>query len=152
MTKVKSIPEGMHTVTPILTINGCVEAIEFYQKAFGATKNKISLDPTGKKVWFASLQFGDSVIYMNDEMPEMDEHAHPTDLWLYVEDVDATFKKAVAAGAKALMQPADSFWGDRISKVVDNWGNRWGIAQHIKDMTPEEIKKATDEFIAKTQK
>jgi PhnB protein len=152
MTKVKPIPEGMHTVTPILVINGCLEAIEFYQKAFGAIKNRVSLDPTGKKVWHAALQFGDSMIYMYDEMPEMDEHAHPTDLWLYVENVDAAFKKAVDAGIKIVMEPADTFWGDRICKVVDNWGNRWGIAQHIKDMTPEEIKKATDEFIAKSKK
>lgn len=152
MTKVKSIPEGMHTVTPVLKIKGCLEAIEFFKKAFGAEEVVTALDPSGRQVWHAAMRIGDSVIFMNDEMPEMGEKAHPTALWLYVENADASFKRAVDAGAKSIMPPTDMFWGDRFSKVVDKWGNDWAIAQHIKDMTPEEMKHAQDEFVAKMNK
>lgn len=152
MSKVKYIPEGMHTVTPALNVKGCLEAIEFCKKAFGATVKEISMDPTGTKVWHSNLKIGDSIIMMYDEAPEMGELAHPSELMLYVENPDVLFKQAVDAGAKALMQPADMFWGDRMCKILDKWGNRWMIAKHIKDLTPEELKKAQDEFVANMKK
>lgn len=76
----------------------------------------------------------------------------PAQLWLYVDNCDASFKRAVDAGAKALMPVMDMFWGDRFGKVSDRWGNEWGIATHVKDLTPEETKKAEQEFIAQMSK
>lgn len=146
--QVKAVPEGMHTVTPVLKLKGCGAAMDFFKKAFGAEEVMRALDPSGKQVWHACMRIGDSMLYMNDEMPEMGETAHPTALWLYLENVDAAFKRAVDAGAKVKMPPADMFWGDRFATVTDAWGNSWGLAQHIKDLTPEEMQKAQDAFVA----
>ncbi len=148
MSKVKAVPDGMHTVTPVLKLKGCAEAMEFFHKAFGAETLMKELDPSGKLVWHAMMKLGDSMIMMNDAMEDMGEKAHPTDIWLYVENVDAAWKRAVDAGATAAMPPADMFWGDRFGKVVDKWGNGWGIATHVKDMTDDEMKKAQAEFVA----
>jgi uncharacterized glyoxalase superfamily protein PhnB len=148
MAKVKSIPEGMHTVTPAITVDGCAEAIETWKKAFGAEEVNRAMDPSGKKVWHADLRIGDSHVFCSDAMPEMGNTAGKTKLWLYLENVDAAFKRAVGAGCTATMPPADMFWGDRMGAVADRWGNQWTLAQHIKDMTPAEMKKAQDEFVA----
>jgi PhnB protein len=153
MAKVKAIPEGMHTVTSQLTLDGAAQAIEFYKKAFGAQELSRAMDPTGKKVWHASLRIGDSTIFVNDAMPEMGgPGAQPSRLWLYVEDVDGAYKRATQAGAKALMPPTDMFWGDRYGNVTDAWGNEWGIAQHVRDLSPAEMKKAQDAFVAQMAK
>jgi PhnB protein len=143
------IPEGLRTVTPQLTIDGCAEAIEFYKKAFGAIEIRRAPDPSGKKIWHAELQLGDSVIFVNDAFPEMGSTADSTTLWVYGEGVDAAFDRAVGAGAKVKMPLADMFWGDRMGAVVDAWGNRWILAQHVKDMSPEEIKRASEETAAR---
>lgn len=148
MAKVSAVPEGMHTVTPLLTIKGCAEAIELYKKAFGAEEVARSLDPSGKFIWHAMLRIGDSMIFVSDEVPGMGGPARPAQLWLYLERVDNAFNRATNAGCKVLMPPADMFWGDRMSKVADKWGNEWALAQHIKDMTPEEIKQAEKAFVA----
>ena len=152
MAKVSPIPPGMHTVTPVLTIKGCAEAIEFYKKAFGAEEMMRSPDPTGKLVWHAAIRIGDSTIFMNDEIPGMTKPASPAQLWLYVESADAAFKRATGAGCQVAMPPADMFWGDRMSKVTDKWGNDWAIATHVKDMTPQEMEKAAKAFIAEMSK
>ncbi len=147
-TKVKAVPDGMHTVTPVLKLKGCAEAMEFFKRAFGAEEVMRAPDPSGKQIMHASMRIGDSMIYLNDEMPQLGETAHPTALWLYVQDVDAAFKRAVDAGATVKMPPADMFWGDRFASVTDRWGNSWGLAQHIKDLTPAELQRAQDEFFA----
>jgi PhnB protein len=152
MAKVKAIPEGLHTVTAALTMNGAAEAIEFYKRAFGATEVNRALDPTGKKVWHAHLSIGDSALFINDASPEMGSLPLPSKLWIYSEGVDAAFKRATAAGAKSVMEPADMFWGDRMSQVTDPWGNQWFLAQHIQDLTPAEMKKAQDTFVASMKK
>ncbi len=152
MGNVKAIPQGMHTVTPCLTINGCAEAIEFYKKAFGAEEVMRAPDPTGKLIWHAAIRIGDSTIFLNDEVPGMSRPATPASLWLYVEGVDAAFKRATNAGCQVVMPVTDMFWGDRFGKVTDKWGNDWGIASHVKDMTPEEMKEAEKAFIASMPK
>jgi uncharacterized glyoxalase superfamily protein PhnB len=149
---VKAIPEGMHTVTPQLTVEGAAEAIEFYKKALGARENMRAPDPSGKKIWHSSLSIGDSTIFLNDAFPEMGGNAHPTNLWLYFDNVDAAFKRAVDAGMKVMMPLADQFWGDRMGHVSDRWGNRWTLAQHVKDMSPEDMKKAQDSAVAEWNK
>ena len=145
MAQVKAVPEGMHTVTPALTIDGAAEALAFYQRAFGAQEVNRAPDPSGKKVWHAMIKIGDSMVFVNDAFPEMGAGANKTSLWLYVDNADAAFQRAVEAGAQQVMPMADMFWGDRMGVVTDPWGNRWTFAQHIKDMTPEEMQRAQDE-------
>ena len=109
-------------------------------------------DPTGKKIWHAALRIGDSVVFSSDAAPEMGNLASKTKLWLYFENADSAFKRAVAAGLTVTMPPADMFWGDRMGVVTDRWGNQWTLAQHVKDLTPAEMKKAQDEFVAQQAK
>ncbi len=149
---VSPIPKGYHTITAQLAVDGAANAIEFYKKAFGAEVIQQAPDPSGKKVWHASLRIGDSMLFVNDVFPDMGGSLSNTSLWLYVNDVDASFKRAVDAGAKALLPPADMFWGDRMAHVADAFGQKWTIATHVKDMTPEEQKKAADAFVAQQKK
>jgi uncharacterized glyoxalase superfamily protein PhnB len=145
---VSPIPKGYHTVTAQLAIDGAAKAIEFYGKAFGAEVIDQAADPSGQKVWHASLKIGDSILFVNDVFPDMGGSASQSSLWLYVNDVDASFKRAVDAGGKATMPPTDMFWGDRIGQITDPFGQKWCLATHIKDMTPEEQKKAGEAFVA----
>ena len=144
----KAVPEGLHTVTPQLSVDGAGEAIEFYKKAFGAEEKARAPDPSGKKIWHAAVRIGDSVFFANDYSPEMKPDApRQARLWIYLGDVDKAFQRATGAGLKAVMPPADMFWGDRISEVQDRWGNQFVIAQHVKDLSPDEMKRAQDEFV-----
>jgi len=142
----------MHTVTPVLTLKGCAEALELYKKAFGAEEIARVPDPSGKLIWHAMIRIGDSTIFLSDEIPGMGNAARPSQLWLYGEGVDNAFKRATSAGCKALMPPTDMFWGDRMGKVADRWGNEWSLAQHTKDMSPEEMEKAKNAFISEMSK
>jgi uncharacterized glyoxalase superfamily protein PhnB len=144
----KLIPEGLRSITAQLTIDGASDAIAFYKKAFGAEEVHVALDPSGKKVWHAQIRIGDSAIFVNDTFPEMGGLASTASLWIYTDGVDAAFRRAVDAGAQVKMPVADMFWGDRMGAVVDRWGNRWTLAHHIKDMSPEEMKRAQDAAVA----
>jgi PhnB protein len=148
----RAIPEGLRTVTPAMTIDGCAEAIEFYKKAFGAVEVSRAIDPSGKKVWHAQIRIGDSAIFVNDAFPEMGPVPGPVSLWVYTDGIDAAFKRAVDAGAEVKMPLADMFWGDRMGAVVDRWGHRWNLAQHVKDMTPDEMKRAGEAAAAEWNK
>ena len=148
----KAIPEEMQSVIPALAVDGCAEAIETWKKAFGAEEMMRAPDPSGKKVWHAALRIGNSVIFCNDTMPEMPQTPKQARLWLYQEAVDRAFQRAKDAGLKVVMPPGDMFWGDRIAELHDRWGNQWVLAQHVKDLSPEEMKKAQEEFLAKTKK
>lgn len=151
MAKVKPIPEGMRSVIPTLAVEGASEAIEFYKRAFGAEEVTRAPDPSGKKIWHAALRIGDSVVFIADADPQMNPVRKAT-IWLYVKDADATYQRAVEAGAKGLMPPADMFWGDRYGRIADRWDNEWGIATRVKDLTPQEMKKAQDQFVASMKK
>jgi uncharacterized glyoxalase superfamily protein PhnB len=152
MATANPIPKGMHTVTPNLIIRDCAKAIEFYKRALGAQEVARMTAPDGKSVWHAELRIGDSIVFMNDEMPGMSQRAPtaqnpvPVTMWLYVPDCDAAFEKAVKAGAKETMKPDDMFWGDRVASVADPFGYNWSFATHQKDMTDEEMRKAGEEF------
>jgi uncharacterized glyoxalase superfamily protein PhnB len=153
--KVKPIPEGMHTMTPSLVIAGCAKAIDFYKRAFGAEELDRFPAPDGKAIWHASLKIGDSVVFMADEMPGMSAPApgpgrpSPVRMWLYVPDCDAAFKRAVDGGAKAKRPPEDMFWGDRTGAVADPFGYEWEFATRVKTMTKEEMRRAGEEFARK---
>jgi len=149
---VKPIPEGLHTLTPSLTLDGCADAIEFYKKAFGAEEKSRAPDPTGKKIWHAELRIGNSALFLNDVAPEMGATPSFSSLWIYVENVDAAFDRAVKAGAKATMPVADMFWGDRMGMLTDRWGIKWAIATRKKNLTPAEMQKAQDAFVAEMAK
>ena len=152
MAQVKPIPQGMHSVTPNLVIRGCARAIEFYQRALGAQEVARFPAPDGKSIWHAELRIGDSVVFTNDEMPGTSltapdpDHPAPVGMWLYVSDCDAAFRRAVEAGAKGKMEPADMFWGDRMATVIDPFGYLWNFATHVKDLTREEMRRAGEEF------
>jgi PhnB protein len=148
----KPIPEGLRSVTPQITIDGCAEAIDFFKKALGAVEVSRAPDPSGKKVWHAQIQIGDSAIFVNDAFPEMGGGATPTSMWLYSAEVDAAFQRAVSAGAKVLMPVTDMFWGDRMGTVADKWGNRWSFAQRVKDLTTDEMRKAGEAAAAEWSK
>ncbi len=147
------IPQGFRTVTPHITVKGAGKAIEFYKKAFGAEEVMCMKTPDGNGIMHAEIKIGDSRIMLNDEWPGPGPKA-PTSLngtsavvHLYVNDADAAFKKAVAAGATPAMPPQDMFWGDRYGCVVDPFGHQWSIATHTKDLTPEQIEKNAQEFM-----
>jgi len=154
----KPIPEGYHTATPYLTIKNAGEALDFYKRAFGAEEVVRMPGPDGKSVMHAEIKIGNSMLMIADEWP-MGDCKSPKSLggtsvniFLYVQDVDSFFQKAVAAGANATMPPTDMFWGDRYGKLLDPYGHSWGVATHKLDMTPEEIKKGQQEFMAKMAK
>jgi PhnB protein len=149
---VKAIPEGLHALTLQLSIDGCAQAIEWYKKAFDAQEVRRAPDPSGKKIWHAELRIGDSTFMVNDTFPEMGAEASRASTWLYTEDVDAAWKRAVDAGGKVKMPLSDMFWGDRMGTLVDPFGNQWSLARRIKNLTNEEMQRAQDEFVASMSK
>jgi uncharacterized glyoxalase superfamily protein PhnB len=155
MASVNPVPKGMHTLTPNLVMRDCARAIEFYKRAFGAEEVSRMPAPDGKSIWHAELRIGDSIFFLNDEMPGMGRTAPtaadplPITMWLYVPDCDAAHKQAVTAGAKSTMQPEDMFWGDRCGGVSDPFGYLWSFATHQKDLTESEMRRAGEAF-AKT--
>ena len=154
--KVKPIPEGYHSVTPYLCVNGAARAIEFYKEAFGATERS-RMEAPGGKIGHAEIQIGDSIIALADEMPEMNFRSPQTlggpssHFMIYVEDVDARVEQAVAAGAKLVRPVKDEFYGDRAGSVEDPFGHLWHIATHTEDLTMEEIKQRHDAEQAQAQ-
>ena len=157
---VKPIPQGYHSLTPYIVVRDAARAIDFYKRAFGATAKESMTGPGGKIV-HAELQIGDSVLMLSDEMPGMPgpKCVSPetlggttSNIFLYVKDVDAGFQQAVSAGATALMPPQDMFWGDRFGKLVDPFGHQWAMATHVKDVTPEEMRKGAEAAFAEMNK
>jgi PhnB protein len=149
----KPIPEGYHTISPSLTVDGAAEAIEFYKRAFGATERMRMAMPDGK-IAHAELDIGDSVLMLNDALPQASVQSPKqlggttTSVFLYVEDVDSVVQDAIDAGAKVTMPVADQFWGDRFGTVSDPFGHHWAIATHKEDLTPKEIAERGREAMA----
>jgi len=145
--KVRPIPEGYHAVTPYLVVRGAAAAIEFYEKAFGAEVRFRLAGPDGTSVMHAELQIGDSIIMLSDEAPEMGSKSPatldgtPVTIYLYVEDVDAVFDRAIKAGGTSVMPLEDMFWGDRHGQLLDPFGHRWSVATHVEDVSAEEVEK-----------
>jgi PhnB protein len=143
---VKPIPEGYHSVTPYLIIQGAAAAIDFYKKAFDAVEEVRMPGPDGK-IGHAELKIGNSHVMLADESPQACHvgpkslGGTPVSLCLYVPDVDAVFDRAVAAGAEVQRPVADMFYGDRTGSVIDPFGHQWHIMTHKEDVSPEEMKK-----------
>jgi PhnB protein len=155
MAKAKhAVPQGYYTVTPQLTIDNAAEAIEWYKKALGAEEKGRAVGPDGK-IMHAELQIGNSRIMLNDAMmggkgPKA-FGGSPASLWIYVEDCDSLFNRAVNAGGEVhrggMGRMADQFWGDRCGSFDDPYGYRWTIATHKEDLTPEEMEQRQNEWM-----
>ena len=156
----KPIPEGYHSVTPSFTFKDSRKAIEFYKKAFGAKVLDLMPDPSGRRTMHATIQIGNSMVMMGDEMPGSENCAKsaetlgssPISLYVYVPDADQAFKQAVAAGATATMPVADMFWGDRCGSLKDPFGYTWMIGTHKQDLTNDQIQKGAEAFFAQMSK
>lgn len=143
MPDVKPIPDGYHSVTPYMIINGAAAAIDYYKNAFGATE-LFRLEHEGK-VGHAEIKIGDSPIMLADEHPEMNAYSPktvggtPVSLMIYVDDVDSMFKRAIELGGTEMKPVQDQFYGDRSGTLTDPFGHVWTVATHKEDLTPEEI-------------
>ena len=148
---VKPIPDGYHTVTPYLIVQDAARALDFYTQAFGATELMRLPDPSGR-MGHAEIRIGNSPIMLADECPDMGYRSPQSlggaavSIVLYVEDVDARFDQAIAAGAKALKPVADQFYGDRTGTLEDPFGHVWTLATHTEDVAPEEIQRRFKAF------
>ena len=147
------IPEDYPRVTPYLIVDGANAAIDFYCSVFGASEHMRLGMPDGR-VGHAELELGSSIIMLADENPQMDIRGPgaiggtPVSLHVYVEDSDATFERAVQAGAKALRPVEDRFDGDRSGQFQDPFGHRWDVSTHVEDVPPDEMAKRAAEMMA----
>jgi PhnB protein len=144
--KVKPVPDGYHSVTPYLVVDGGAKALDFYKQVFGASE-RMRMPGPGGKIGHAEISIGDSAIMLADEHPEMGARGPrayggaAVSLHLYVPDVDATVKKAVDAGAKLLQPVQDKFYGDRMGTIEDPFGHHWHVSTHKEDVPPDEMKR-----------
>ena len=140
----KHIPDGYSTLTPSFVVEGAQKFVDFLKQVFGA-KERFRMDGPGGKIMHAELAIGDSVIMLGDAMPPQ-WPAKSNSLYVYVEDVDTTYQRAIQAGAISVREPSNQFYGDRSGAVTDPFGNTWGIATHVEDVPPDELKKRAEEF------
>jgi PhnB protein len=144
--KPRHVPEGYHSLTPYIIVDGAARAIAFYQTAFGASE-VMRLDGPGGKVGHAEMTIGGSKFMLADEFPDFDAHGpghfggSPITLHLYVEDADASMARAVAAGATLVRPAANQFYGDRIGSVKDPFGHVWYLATRKENFTVEELQR-----------
>jgi PhnB protein len=149
---IKPIPDGYHSITPYLIVNGAANAIDFYKHAFGAVELMRMPGPDGK-LGHAEIRIGDSVIMLADEHPEMGYRSPKSlggsavSLVVYVERVDDVFGRAVAKGAKQLQPIKDQFYGDRSGTLQDPFGHTWTVATHVEDVPPEEMRRRAEKFM-----
>jgi PhnB protein len=147
------VPEGYHTITPYLAVDSATEAIDFYQRAFGA-KERVRTDGPQGSIMHAELEIGDSLIMLSDPFPQASTKpprelgGTSVSIFAYVEDIDSVYKQAIDAGASSLMEPDDMFWGDRFGSVQDPFGHSWTIATHVEDVSPQEMEKRSEEFMS----
>ena len=151
--KVKPVPDGHRTVTPYLALRNAAKALGFYKKAFGAMETYKLMVPDGS-VGHAEIRLGNSIVMLSDEFPEYGGKSpqtlggSPVNIHLYVEDVDAFFKNALAAGAKERKPVMDQFYGDRSGQLEDPFGHLWWVATHKEDVPPEEMQKRVKAMFA----
>ncbi|MGH9690741.1 MAG: VOC family protein [Candidatus Acidiferrales bacterium] len=154
MAKVKAIPKGRRSITPNLVCSNADGAIDYYKKVFDATE-VVRVPGPGGKIMHAELKIGDSSIFVNDPMSEsLARYAevpanHSIYLHLYVKDANAVFQRAIQEGAQIKMPLQDMFWGDRYGQIIDPFGQQWGIATHIEDVSPEEMSRRQQEMFGK---
>ncbi len=145
----RKIPEGFHNVTPSLIVSDAAKAIKLYEKAFGAKELYRMECPESHKIMHACIQLGDSKLFLCDANPQMNCAPTVSSFYVYIGDVDATFKQAKQAGLTEAWPVQDMFWGDRTGTVKDNFGVSWTLATHVRDVSPEEMEEGRKQFIAK---
>lgn len=156
--KVNTIPKGYYSVTPVLIVKGAEQAIDFYKKAFDAKDLNRAYMPDSNKIMHAEIQIGDSPIMLNDEFPEMNCKSPQSvggasiTLYVYVKDVEKIFTQAAAAGATVTMPVMDAFWGDRTGQLIDPYGHVWSFATRKPNLSPKEMQKAQEEWLAEMAK
>ncbi len=149
----KPIPEGYHTLTLYLAVDDAATAIDYYRRAFGA-KERLRMDAPGGKIGHAELEVGDSLLMLSDPFPQASTsppkelNGTTASVFMYVENVDAVFRKAVDAGGTALQEPEDQFWGDRFGTLSDPFGHVWSLATHVEDVPPEEMAERAKQAMA----
>lgn len=149
------IPEGFNTISAYLVVPNAVEALQFYQKALGAEPGMRMPGPAGENsTMHAEMRIGNSTVMLTDENPQWGSKSpktlggSPVSLHVYVNDADALFNRALAAGCEVQYPLNDTFWGDRYGKVLDPYGHSWGIATHKEDVPPEEMAKRAQEWMS----
>ncbi len=156
MPKTSSRPAGYHSITPSIIFDDASEAIEFYKRAFGA-QEVMRMPGPGGRILHAEIKIGDSVVMVGDIFPGMPGRSarrlggSPMGLHLYVENVEEFFQRAVAAGGTPTMPLADQFWGDRYGRIVDPFGIEWGVAEHVKDVSEEDMRRAVQQYSQQMQ-
>lgn len=140
---VKPVPDGYHTVTPYITVDNPDAVIDFLKKTFDAQETFAMRDEKGK-AQHAEVKVGNSMVMLGAAHDQW--KARPANFYVYVEDCDAVYKKALAAGAKSISEPADQFYGDRHGGVTDSEGNSWWIGTHVEDVPADELKRRAQEF------
>jgi uncharacterized glyoxalase superfamily protein PhnB len=138
VTKVKPVPQGYHSVTPYLIVEGAPKLVEFLKRTFNAEET-VRMDGPNGRVAHAEVKIGDSIVMMADATPE--NKSNQSQLYIYIDNVDTIYKKALEAGATSVTPPTDQFYGDRSASVKDPTGNIWGIATHVEDISPEEMER-----------
>ena len=156
MSAVRAIPEGFHTITPSIVCKNAAKAIDFYKEVFHAKELNRMAGPGGS-IGHAELQFGDSRLMLSDEFPGMatapGANSPPSSyLFVYSDNVDALFDRAVKAGAKVEMPLQNQLWGDRYGKIQDPFGHRWGLAQHVEEVSPAEMERRSAAWVAQMSK
>lgn len=147
MTKVKAIPDGFNSVSPYLVVPNAIQALDFYNKAFGAETVMRMPGPDGESTMHAEMRIGNSMVMLTEENPQWGSKSPatlggtPVSLHIYCDNVDALFGRALQAGCTVEFPVMDAFWGDRYGKLKDPYGHIWGIATHKEDLSPEEIGK-----------
>jgi PhnB protein len=149
---VNPVPDGYHSVTPYILVDGAAAAIEFYSQAFGAVE-VLRMAAGPDKIAHAEVKIGDSHVMLSDEWPDMDllgpakRGGATASLMIYLPDVDAAFEQALAAGAKQERPVEDQFWGDRMGTVIDPFGHRWTLATHIEDVSEQEMQRRMQQMM-----
>ncbi|MDE1865225.1 MAG: VOC family protein [Candidatus Micrarchaeota archaeon] len=145
--KVKGIPSGLRTVTPYLTVKGASKAIEFYKKAFGAREVGDRVKAPDGKIIHARIRIGNSIVMISDRFDSEKAGFQQGTLHIYSNDVDRTWRSAIAAGAKPAMQLSNTFWGERYGNLYDPFGNRWSVSTRLK-MSKEEMERQRKKSMA----
>jgi PhnB protein len=146
----KPIPQGVNVVAPYLCVANAAKALEFYQHVFGAKETMRFAEPGSGRIGHAEIKIGTGTIMLSDEYPEMGylgpkgPERPPVSIHVYVEDVDAVFKRAVAAGATAQREPEDQFYGDRNAQITDPFGHSWFISTRIEEVSDAEMQQRFD--------
>ena len=146
---VQAVPEGFHTVTPYLIVDGAARLLEFIKNAFGGEVT-FNMQDDNKRITHATVKVGNSLIMVSDTMEGM--KAQTSMLYLYLDDVDTVYKKAVQAKGKSIHEPSNEFYGDRAAAVQDEWGNVWWVATHVEDVGEEELRKRAEATMAERKK